>query len=123
MAGATADSSEGVLARTIAGVSADAPRIVGPGLTIGMSETEVFNRLNGWGIARDGDLRELRDNLVQTQTVVSATFEQARAALLAIVVDFRAEAETMRQNSFAEASQGLARLALVVTETLSLLHI
>ena len=83
---------------------------------IGMTEAEVFDRINGWGIARDGELRDLTDNLVQTQSVVTATFEQARSALMSIVVDFRAEAETMRQNSYAEASQGLARLELVVTE-------
>ena len=90
MAGATADSSEGVLAITNAGVSADAPRVVGPGLTIGMSETQVITRLNAWGIARDAALRELRDNLVQTQTVLSATFQPARAAFLATVLDSRA---------------------------------
>ncbi len=85
---------------------------MGPGLVIGMSETEVFDRLNEWGIARDGDLRDIADNLVQTQATVSATFEQARPALLAIIIDFRTEAEPMRQHSHVEAPPGLARLAL-----------
>ncbi len=102
-------SAGSALARSMVGASAGAPpftadasagvpQAVGVGLVIGMTEAEIFNRINGWSIARDGDLRELADNLSQTQSVVSATFEQARAALLAIVVDFRTEAETMRQN-------------------------
>ncbi len=91
-------------------------RTLGPGLVPGMSEAEVFERLNGWGIARDGDLLDLKDNLVQTQAVVATTFDQARATLMGIVVDFRAEAETMRQHSLYEATQGLARLEHVVAE-------
>ena len=89
---------------------------MGPGLAVGMTQAEVYDRLNGWGIARDGELRDLTDNLVQTQSIVSATFEQARAALMGIVVDFRAEAEAMRQSSYTEASAGLARLERVVAE-------
>ena len=112
----TAGASAGALAVTGAGASAGGPRAMGPGLTIGMTETEVFDRLNGWGIARDGDLRDLADNLAQTQSVVSATFEQARAALLAIVVDFRTEAETMRLHSVHEATLSVGRLDFVVNE-------
>ncbi len=52
---------------------------LGPGLASGMSEAEVFERLNAWGIARDSDLLDLKSNLVATQTVVATTFDQARA--------------------------------------------
>ena len=91
-----AGASAGALA--MRGASAGTPRTLGPGLVIGMTEAEIFDRINGWGIARDGEMRDLTDNLVRTQSVVSATFEQARDALVGIVVDFRNEAETMRQN-------------------------
>ena len=101
------------------GASAGALRSPGPGLVSGMTQDQIFDRLNEWGIARDCDLQELTDNLVQTQAVLSATFEQARTALMSIVTDFRTESELMRQNSYAEAAQGLARLELVVTEARS----
>jgi len=91
-------------------------RTLGPGLVLGMSEAEVFERLNGWGIARDGDLLDLRSNLGDTQAIVATTFDQARATLMTIVSDFRLEAETMRQHSVYEATQGLARLEQVVAE-------
>ncbi len=76
----------------------------------------MVEQINAWGIARDGDLLDLRSNLVATQTVVATTFDQARATLLTIVVDFRTEAETMRQHGQFEATQGLARLEHVVSE-------
>ncbi len=76
-----------------------AQRALGPGLVVGMPDAEIVDRLNAWGIARDGVLRDLADNLAQTQSVVQSTFEQARATLLNIVMDFRGEAETMRQHS------------------------
>ena len=111
-------SGAGASASTLAttGRPAGETRTLGPGLAPGMSEAEVFERLNGWGIARDGDLLDLKANLVQTQAVVATTFDQARATLMGIVVDFRAEAETMRQHSLYEATQGLARLEHVVAE-------
>ncbi len=34
-------------------------RALGPGLVPGLSEAEGFERLNGWGIARDDDLLDL----------------------------------------------------------------
>ncbi len=91
-------------------------RTVGPGLVLGMSEAEVFERLNGWGIARDGDLLGLRSNLGDTQAIVATAFDQARATLMTIVGDFRLGAETMRQHSLYEATQGLARLEHVIAE-------
>ncbi len=87
MAASAADSAVG-LAITAGGGATH----LGPGLAPGMSEAEVFERLNAWGIARDGDLLDLRANLVSTQTVLASTFEQARATLLTIVVDLLAEA-------------------------------
>ncbi len=93
-----------------------AQRAMGPGLVVGMPDAEIVDRLNAWGIARDGVLRDLDGNLAQTQSVVQATFEQARATLLNIVMDFRGEAETMRQHSILEATSSLERLELVVTE-------
>ncbi len=111
MAASAADSAVG-LAIT-AGVGATH---LGPGLAPGMGEAEAFERLNAWGIARDGELLDLRANLASTQTIVQATFEQARATLLTIVVDFRAEADTMRQHGLLEAQQSVARLEQVVAE-------
>ena len=83
---------------------------LGPGLMQGMSEAEAFERLNAWGIARDGELVDLRSTLTSLQTAVGATFVEARTTLMSIVVDFRGEAETLRQHSLYEANQGLARL-------------
>ncbi len=83
---------------------------LGPALAQGMSEAEVFERLNAWGIARDGELVDLRSTLTSLQTAVGATFVEARTTLMSIVVDFRGEAETLRQHSLYEANQGLARL-------------
>ncbi len=80
----------------------------------GMSEAEAFERLNEWGVAGDGDVLDLKANLASTQAVVALTFEQARATLMGIVVDFRGEAETLRQHSLYEAAQGLARPEQVV---------
>ncbi len=82
----------------------------------GMSEAEAFERLNAWGIARDGDALDLKANLATTQAVVASTFEQARATLMGIAADFRGEAEALRQHSLYEAAQGLARLEQVVAE-------
>jgi hypothetical protein len=99
-------------------VRADATQTtsLGPGLMQGMSEAEVFERLNAWGIARDGELVDLRSSLTNTQSVVGATFAEARATLMTIVGDFRLEAETLRQHGLYEASQGLARLEHVIAE-------
>ncbi len=89
---------------------------LGPGLVSGMTEAEVFERLNGWGVARDGELVDLRSSLANTQAVVGATFAEARGTLMTIVNDFRLEAETMRNHSLYEATQNLARLDQVVAE-------
>ncbi len=86
------------------------------GLAAGMSDVEVFERLNAWGIARDGELVDLRSSLTNTQSVVGSAFTEARATIMTIVGDFRLEAETLRQHSLYEAHQGLARLEHVVTE-------
>ncbi len=88
---------------------------LGPGLVVGMTEAEVFERLNGWGVARDGELVDLRSSLANTQTVVNATFAEARGTLMTIVNDFRLEAETMRNHSLYEATQHLARLDQVLS--------
>ncbi len=82
----------------------------------GMSEAQAFERLNAWGIARDGELVDLKSNLTNLQSVVGATFAEARTTLMQIVVDFRGETETLRQHSLYEANQGLARLEQVVIE-------
>ncbi len=117
MAGeATAGASAGALATYIGGASAGDPRHMGPGLAPGMTDAEVFERLNAWGIARDGTLQDLAGNLAQTQVITNQTFEQARATLLGIVEAFRTEAEAMRQNSHHEAAQSMARLERVVHE-------
>ncbi len=92
---------------------------LGPGLMQGMSEAQAFERLNAWGIARDGELVDLKSNLTNLQSVVGATFAEARTTLMQIVVDFRGEAETLRQHSLYEANQGLARLEQVVTDARS----
>jgi hypothetical protein len=98
------------------GASASGRSHLGPGLAPGMSDTDVFDRLNAWGIARDGDLRDLASNLARTQDIVSANFEQARATLVGIIEAFRTEAEVMRQDSQHEAARGVARLEQVVLE-------
>ncbi len=89
---------------------------MGPGLVVGMSEAEVFDRLNGWGIARDGELVDLRSIIANTQTVVGTMFAEARGTIMTIVHDFRLEAETTRNHSAYEATQTLARLEQVVSE-------
>ncbi len=81
-----------------------------------MGDAEVFERLNAWGIARDGELLDVRSGLANTQAAVGATFAEARGTLLQIVHDFRLEAETMRNHGAYEAAQSLARLNQVVAE-------
>ncbi len=47
---ATAATSAGGLAvYGGAGASEGGPRAVGPGLAVGMTQAEVYDRLNGWG--------------------------------------------------------------------------
>ncbi len=90
---------------------------LGPCLFVGMGEASMVEQLNAWGISRDQELLDLRANLAGTQVIISASFDQATAAaLLAIVVDFRNEAATMRQHSQSEAAQSVARLEHVVAE-------
>ena len=50
---AAADSAIGLA------ITAGGGTFLGPGLASGMSEAEVFERLNAWGIARDSDLLDL----------------------------------------------------------------
>ncbi len=120
MAGeAAAGASDRALAMYAAfarGASASAPRGMGPGLVAGMTEAETIERLNAWGSALDGDVRDLGGNLAQTQAVVGTTFEQARATLMGIVDAFRTEAEAMRQHGIYEATQNVSRLEFVVSE-------
>ncbi len=89
---------------------------IGPGLYEGMSEASMIAALNSWGTARDYELLDLKANLGATQVGVSTAFNQAQEALLTIVNNFRAEAETMRQHGFHEAAQSVARLEQVVAE-------
>ncbi len=113
MASSAADSAIGL---AIGYGGGTAQTYLGPGLVQGMSEAQAFERLNAWGIARDGELVDLKSNLTNLQSAVGTTFAEARATLLQIVVDFRGEAETLRQHSHYEAQQGLANLEQVVAE-------
>ncbi len=86
--------------------------------------------VNTWGAARDseliqlrlvvaahaGELGQLRGDVGLTQTVVASAFEQAKAALQAIVDNFRVEAAKLRYDGEVEATQSLSRLELVVGE-------
>ena len=90
--------------------------ILGPRLFVGMTEIAMVERMNTWGAVRDQALLDLRTDLLGTQVVVAATFEDAKATLLSIVANYRAEAEALRQHGQFEAEQALNRLQLVVTE-------
>ncbi len=87
---------------------------LGPGLVVGMGETDMVAALNAWGATRDRELVQLKADLGATQVVVSTAFDQAKEALFAIVTDFRIEAGTMRHDSQIEAAQSLSRLEQVV---------
>ena len=63
-----------------------------------MTEADAFERLNAWGIARDGEVLDLKASLANTQAAVGAAFGEAHAALLTIVGNFRQEAEALRQH-------------------------
>ena len=89
---------------------------MGPGLAPGMTDVEVFERLNAWGVARDSELVDLRASLASTQNIVDATFVEARGMLLTIVHEFRREAEVSRSHGAYEAAQSLACLERVVAE-------
>ncbi len=65
---------------------------LGPGLAPGMSEAAVFERLNAWGVARDGELVDLRSSLANTQAVVNATFAEARGTVLQICLLYPSDA-------------------------------
>ncbi len=73
---------------------------MGPCLVEGMGEASMVAALNSWGAARDYDMLDLKANLNSTQVGVATAFDQAQEALLTIVRDFWAEAETMRQHGF-----------------------
>ncbi len=89
---------------------------VGPCLYEGMGEPSLIATLNAWGSARDRELLGLKAGLATAQVIVSTTFDQAKETLLAIVVNFRTEAETLRQHGQYEAVQSVARLEHVVAE-------
>ena len=120
----TAAASEGGLApagrtQTLAALPAGGTQtlaMLGPCLSTGMGEAAMVERMNSWGAARDQELLDLRSNLATTQVVVSTTFDQAKETLLSIVVNFRAEAETLRQHGQYEATQSVARLEHVIAE-------
>ncbi len=90
--------------------------MLGPCLFEGMGEPSLISTLNAWGTARDREMLELKASLGATQVGVSSAFDQAKETLLAIVTNFRAEAETMRQQGQYEAAQSVARLEQVVGE-------
>ena len=113
----TAAASASSLAATPAGGVTQGR--LGPCLFVGMGEASMVEQMNSWGAARDQETLDLRSNLAATQVVVSTAFDQAKETLYAIVVDFRAEAETMRQHGQYEASQSVARLELLVAEALA----
>ena len=113
---AGAAASESSLAAVLPAGGTQTNGVLGPCLFVGMGEASMVERMNAWGATRDQELLDLRSNLVATQVVVSTTFDQAKATLLAIVVDFRTEAETMRQHGQYEATQSVARLEHVVAE-------
>ncbi len=110
---AAADSAVGGLAITY---GPERQTYLGPGLQAGMGDVEVFDRLNTWGAARDNELVDLRSSLASTQTIVDATFVEARGMLLTIVHEFRREAEVSRNHGAYEAAQSLACLERVVAE-------
>ncbi len=84
-AGAASDRSALAMTFDGGGVSASALRPIGLGLAPGMNDAEVFERLNAWGVARDAELVDLRTSLASTQTIVDATFVEARGTLMTIV--------------------------------------
>ena len=92
---AAAAASEGSLAVPAGGTQTFAQ--MGPGLTEGMGEASLVACLNSWGAARDREMLAIKTELGATQVGVSSAFDQARETLLAIVTNFRAEAEAMRQ--------------------------
>ena len=55
---------------------------LGPCLYVGMGEASMVEQLNAWGISRDQELIDLRANPAGTQVIVSASFDQAKAAPL-----------------------------------------
>ena len=110
---AAADSAVGGLAITVGG---GGQTHLGPGLAPGMTDAEVFERLNAWGVARDSELVDLRSSLASTQAIVDGTFTEARGTPMTIVHDFRREAEATRNHSVYEAAQSLACLERVVAE-------
>ncbi len=111
---AAAASASSSLAAIPAGSATQ--EILGPRLFVGMTEAAMVERMNTWGAVRDQSLLDIRSDLVGTQVAVSSTFEDAKATLLGIAANFRAEAEALRQHGQHEAQQSVARLTLVVTE-------
>jgi hypothetical protein len=89
---------------------------LGPNLTPGMGEQNLIEKLNAWGSARDHEILELQAGIRATQVGVSSAFDQAKATVISIVTNFRAEAETLRQHGLYEATSSVGRLEQVVFE-------
>jgi hypothetical protein len=88
----------------------------GPMLHMHMGEAALIDALNAWGSTKDREVSALRADLLATQVGVSGAFSQAQEAVQRIVDAFREEAHALRQTTFHEAQQSVARLELVVTQ-------
>ena len=69
---------------------------MGPCLVEGMGEAGMVAALKARGGRRDQEVVDLGATLGFAKGGVSAAFEQAKEALLAIVASFRGEAENLR---------------------------
>ncbi len=87
-----------------------------PARTLDLVHDPLLAALHAWGSARDCELLGFEIDLSATQVGVSSAFDQAKETLLAIVTNFRADAETMRQQGYYEAAQSVARLGQVIGE-------
>ena len=92
------------------------PAVLGPSLFEGMGEPAFMAALNAWGSGMHREVLALRADLSATQANVSGAFVQAEDAVREIVASFRTEVVTMRQTTFHEAQQSMARLVQVVDE-------
>ena len=92
------------------------PAVLGPALYEDMGEAALIGALNSWGADMHREVLALRADLSATQAGVSGAFVQAEDAVRGIVAAFRTEVAAMRQTTFYEAQQSLARLVQVVDE-------
>ena len=117
MAALNAAAAEGASASALAQRAEPAGGLQpGPGLYLHMGEAALIDALNAWGGAKDREVLSLKADLLATQVGVSGAFSQAQETVQGIVDAFRDEAQTMRQTTFYEATQSVARLELVVAE-------